>query len=43
MYHKVFDVIAPRYKDRKGGCTRILLLGCRKGDATEVALIKLVD
>ena len=43
VYHKVFDVIAPRYKDRKGGCTRILLLGARKGDATEVALIKLVD
>jgi len=43
VYHKVFDVIAPRYKDRKGGCTRILLLGARKGDATEVAMIKLVD
>ena len=43
IYHKVFDVIAPRYKTRAGGCTRILKLGMRKGDATEVALIKLVD
>ena len=43
VYHKLFDVIAPRYMDRAGGCTRILKLGARKGDATEVAMIKLVD
>lgn len=43
VYRKVFDVLAPRYKDRNGGCTRILRLGVRKGDAAEVALIKLVD
>jgi len=43
VYHKVFDVLAPRYKERPGGCTRILRLGARKGDATEVAMIKLVD
>lgn len=43
VYHKVFDVIAPRYKERPGGFTRILKLGARKGDATEVAMIKLVD
>jgi large subunit ribosomal protein L17 len=42
VYHKVFDVIAPRYKDRDGGFTRILKLGARRGDATETALIKLV-
>jgi large subunit ribosomal protein L17 len=42
VYHKVFDVLAPRYKERPGGCTRILKLGPRKGDATEVALVKLV-
>jgi large subunit ribosomal protein L17 len=42
VYHKVFDVLAPRYKERDGGFTRILKLGQRKGDAAEVALVKLV-
>ena len=42
IYHKIFDVIAPRYKERAGGFTRILMLGARKGDAAEVALVKLV-
>ena len=42
VYQKVFEVIAPRYKERAGGFTRILKLGPRKGDATEVALVKLV-
>lgn len=42
VYDKVFEVIAPRYKERHGGFTRILKLGPRKGDATETALVKLV-
>lgn len=42
VFHKVFDVIAPRYKERPGGFTRVLKLGPRKGDATETALVKLV-
>jgi large subunit ribosomal protein L17 len=42
VFHKVFDVLAPRYKERAGGFTRVLKLGQRKGDATEVALVKLV-
>lgn len=42
VYHKVFDVLAPRYKERPGGFTRILKLGARRGDATETALVKLV-
>lgn len=42
VFHKVFDVIAPRYKERAGGFTRILKLGLRRGDATETALVKLV-
>lgn len=41
-YHKTFDVMAPRYKDRPGGFTRILRAGFRKGDRTEVAIMKLV-
>jgi len=40
---KLFTNIAPRMKDRKGGYTRILKLGERKGDAAEVVILELVD
>ncbi len=39
----LFDHIAPQYKDRQGGYTRIIKLGFRDNDAAEVALIELVD
>lgn len=42
VYRKVFDSLVPRYKERNGGFTRVLKLGQRKGDAAEVALVKLV-
>ena len=40
---KLFDEIAPKYADRKGGYTQIIKIGPRRGDAAEMAIIKLVD
>lgn len=40
---KLFDDIAVRNKDRKGGYTRIILLNHRDGDAAERAIIELVE
>lgn len=39
---KLFDDIAPRYADRKGGYTRIIKLGTRRGDNAELVKIELV-
>ena len=39
---KLFDEIAPTFADRQGGYTRVLSLGPRRGDATEVCVIELV-
>ena len=39
---KVFDELAPRYKDRNGGYTRILKLSERRGDDALEVIIELV-
>lgn len=40
---KLFDVLAARYSTRKGGYTRILKLGSRRGDGAELAIIEFVE
>ena len=43
MVKKLFDVLAPRYKDRQGGYTRIIKAGFRYGDNAPLAVIEFVD
>ena len=40
---KVFDEIAPKYAETNGGYTRIVKIGPRRGDATEMAIIEFVE
>ena len=39
----LFDNVAPRFKDRNGGYTRLTRTGLRKGDAAPTAVLELVD
>ena len=40
--YKLFDELAPRYSERPGGYARILKLGPRRSDSTEMVLLELV-
>ncbi len=40
---KLFDTIAPKYKERQGGYTRMIKTGHRRGDAAPMVILELVD
>ena len=42
IVYKLFEEIGPRYSDRAGGYTRILKLGPRQSDATEMVFLELI-
>ena len=42
IVHKLFEEIAPRYAERPGGYTRIVKLGPRRSDSTEMVFLELV-
>src|SRR6201989_456313 len=42
VVHKLFEEVGPRYSERPGGYTRIVKLGPRKSDSTEMVFLELV-
>jgi large subunit ribosomal protein L17 len=43
IVRRLFDAVAARYADRRGGYTRIIPTGHRRGDGAPMALLELVD
>jgi large subunit ribosomal protein L17 len=42
VVHKLFEEVGPRYSERPGGYTRIIKLGPRRSDSTEMVFLELV-
>ena len=42
LVHKLFEEVAPRYAERPGGYTRIVKIGPRRSDSTEMVFLELV-
>ena len=42
LVHNLFEEVAPRYADRPGGYTRVVKLGPRRSDSTEMVFLELV-
>ncbi|MGH2993869.1 MAG: 50S ribosomal protein L17 [Solirubrobacterales bacterium] len=42
VVHKLFEEVGPRYSERPGGYTRIVKLGPRRSDSTEIVFLELV-
>ncbi len=40
---KLFDELAPKYRERPGGYTRLLKIGPRQGDGAPMVILELVD
>ena len=40
---KLFNEIAPKYAERNGGYTQVLKIGTRRGDAAEMAIVRLIE
>jgi large subunit ribosomal protein L17 len=43
VVRRLFDTVGARYTDRRGGYTRILQMGTRRGDGAPLAILELVD
>jgi large subunit ribosomal protein L17 len=43
VVRRLFDTVGARYADRRGGYTRILQMGTRRGDGAPLAILELVD